>query len=267
MRKTFTSTLAAGAATALVGLTAAGATLFGATAASASTTNGVATIENTGLTTPLVGPQSSTQQFGVALPAGAACSGDTATGGYKVVSYMIPQSVYGTNGANLQSAVTYGGANSNIGLGYFDTSGNELQGGFAKNTAPVSGQVIGVSGPYVWSPGLVPNLITLVSPTGLSASGAYQDGLIPSASASQVWETGIACINTAGQITDWWNAELTVQPSSNDAGGHGYTWTPTASTQGVPESPMNIALPVSGGVILVGGAVVVTRRRRSRSLA
>jgi hypothetical protein len=42
--------------------------------------------------TPLSAGASNTP-FGIRLPDGAACSGDSATGGYRVQSYMVPTSV------------------------------------------------------------------------------------------------------------------------------------------------------------------------------
>ena len=58
--------------------------------ASASTVNGTAVIAPPGLATPLTSGGSTTP-FTVALPAQAACDGDTATGGYHVYSYLVHQ--------------------------------------------------------------------------------------------------------------------------------------------------------------------------------
>ena len=67
--------------------------LFLGTAASASTVNGVATITTPGAVPPVPPLLSggSTTPFTVALPTNAACSGDTATDGYHVYSYLVPE--------------------------------------------------------------------------------------------------------------------------------------------------------------------------------
>src|SRR5580698_5600353 len=62
---------------------------FGSTAASAGTLNGTATIANPTNNQPL-SSGGSTTVFTVDLPAQAACSGDTASNGYHVFSYLVP---------------------------------------------------------------------------------------------------------------------------------------------------------------------------------
>jgi hypothetical protein len=257
MRRVLKASAAAGAAAAVLGLSL---SVLGVTAASAATTNGVATIENSSESAPLTGVQGSATPFTVGLPAGAACDGDTATDGWGVVSYMVPQSVYGTNGANLPGLVSYSGGFEQVGLGYFAAGGAPLT---SQPTAPVSGDILSnVQGPWQWS-GLSPTHVAAVG-TGPLAS-PYQNELIPAGGSSQVWESGIACINASGVITDWWNAEITFTASSSDT--NGYTWTPTTSTgANVPESPLNVALPLGGGLILLAAFGITWRRRRHASL-
>src|SRR5580704_1082852 len=187
MRRVLKASAAAGAAAAVLGL---GLSVLGVTAASAATTNGVATIENGSESAPLTGVQGSATPFTVSVPAGAACDGDTATNGWGVVSYMVPQSVYGTNGANLPSLVSYSGGFEQVGLGYFAAGGAPLT---SQPTAPVSGDILSnVAGPWAWS-GLSPTHVPALGTGALSSP--YQSELIPAVETSQVWESGIACLS------------------------------------------------------------------------
>src|SRR5580658_11316914 len=101
--------------------------LYVATAASASTTNGTATITDPS-NSPLATGGSSTI-FTVALPAQAACTGDTATGGYHFFSYLIPQ---GTS----PSTISFTSGDPSTGYGFFNSSGTLYE---ANNTATTTG--------------------------------------------------------------------------------------------------------------------------------
>jgi hypothetical protein len=68
-------------------------------------------------------------QFTVDLPAQAACSGDTATDGYHVFSYLLPK------GTSVQS-ITFSSSGPSAGLGFADGSGYYG----SANTAPTTGQ-------------------------------------------------------------------------------------------------------------------------------
>jgi hypothetical protein len=246
-----------------LGVSVAGVSMAGASPASAWTPRGAATIDNPTLTGPLSGPQASTQAFAVSLPPGAACGGDTATDGYQVVSYMVPGSVY----PGLLAQIRFAGGDPNQGFGYFN------QGAPGSSTSPGSllapqlaaagtGQIQGdeIAGPFAWAPDAIPG-------DGLTVTGSlrapYNTALIPTGQSSQAWESGIACINPSGAITDYWNAEITFSVSGTDP--NGFTWTPsTPPAPFLPEAPVAAALPIGGAVIAIAGVAVVERRRRLR---
>ena len=186
---------------------AASAALVGIAAgpASASTLDGVATIAPPGLTTPLTEGGSSTP-FTVALPAQAACTGDTASDGYHVYSYLVTQ-------ATDVSGVTFVGHPSE-GYGLFETAPTKYWG--AQNTAPTTGQIIGIPNNFEWASANIPLTTLLYAGSGSSASG--------------VWEAGIACANSSGVLTDNWNIEVTFTASSTDPGGFTWTAVPTGDS-------------------------------------
>ena len=162
--------------------------LLTATEASAATVNGIATIAPPGATTALLSGGSTTQ-FTVSLPSLAACSRDTATGGYHVYSYLIHK------GAVL-SSVTFNGFPSS-GFGLVDTTGTYYG---AANTAATTGQIIAIPNDFEWAPlvtsdgGSVPLSQLLYTGSGTSATG--------------IWETGLICANSSGTVVDNWNSEV-----------------------------------------------------------
>ena len=167
------------------------------TAASASTLNGVATVANPSTQAPLASGASTTP-FTVTLPANAACSGDTASGGYHVYSYLVKK---GTK----VSSVTFVDFPS-TGYGFVDNTG--LYYGPA-NTAIGTGQIISIPNDLQWAP-----LVTADSvPLGT---------LLYTSGTSGVWEAGLVCANTHGAVTDNWNTEVTFTANAGDP--HGFTW-------------------------------------------
>jgi hypothetical protein len=195
--------LTAATATVLAASAAVGAT---ASTASAATLNGVATIASPGTTTPLT-QGGSADTFTVSLPAQAACSGDTATGGYHVYSYLVPA------GTNL-STVTFNGHPSS-GYGLYESTGKYYG---AINTAVTTGQIIGIPNDFAWAP--------LVTHAGVSLSTLLYTG--SGSSASGVWETGLACATSAGVVSDNWNTQITFSHSSSDP--NGFTWSTASAT-------------------------------------
>ena len=199
------------AATFVAGLVAmAGLGLVVAGIAGASTLGGTATIATPGTTTPL-SSGGSTTQFTLTLPALAACTGDTATGGYHVYSYLVQKgtALSGVTFVNFPSA----------GYGLVDTLGTYYG---PANTAIGTGQIINIPNDFEWGP--------LVNTDGGSVTLAQ---LLYTGGTTGVWEAGLVCANTSGAVTDNWNTELTFTTSSSDA--HGFTWsavpgTPTPTT-------------------------------------
>ncbi|MGA3149505.1 MAG: fibronectin type III domain-containing protein [Acidimicrobiales bacterium] len=138
----------------------------------------------------------------------AACDGDTASDGYHVFSYLVPQGTSPTSesfangfpsidyGLVTDTGQYYGKANTGIGTGQVLSPPNNLQ--FAE---------------------LLHKGVTLDT---LLYSGGNTSG---------IWEAGIACANTSGAVTDYWNVEVTFTASGTDP--NGFTWTAPA----VPAAP------------------------------
>jgi hypothetical protein len=210
MRKSDTTTMSKRARRLIVGMRASAGilivggalSLYVGTSASASTLGGTATIAST-TNQPLSGGGSETQ-FTVDLPAQAACSGDTATDGYHVFSYLVPQGTAVTS-------VTFGSGGPSTGLGFADVNGYYG----SANTAPTTGEIINIPSDFEWADLL-----------GLGATAASLDG------GTGVWEAGLACAPstgaTAGQVSDYWNTQVTFTASTSDP--NGFVWTDVPGT-------------------------------------
>jgi large repetitive protein len=227
--------------------------------ASASTTNGVATIADPA-TLAYVASGASTTPFSATLPANASCSGDTASAGYHVFSYLVPE-------GTAVSSVTFTEFPS-TGYGFVNNIGTYYG---AANTAATTGQVISIPNNFQWAP--------LVSHDGVALSQLLTSGTTPG-----VWEGGIACANSSGVLTDNWNTEITFTASSSDPTGFVWsavpgpsgdkvsaitsaastkfvegssnTFTPTATGTPAPVITETGALP--SGVSFTGGALTGT---------
>lgn len=172
--------------------------------AEAATTSGVATI-----TDPLNGKAlsggSSSKVFTVVLPPQAACSGDTAKGGYHVYSFLVHK------GTSL-SGVTFVNFPSN-GYGFVDTTGTYYG---PANTAITTGQVVSIPNTFEWAPLTVPG----------GGSVALSDLL--RGGTSGVWQAGLVCANASGAAVDSWSTEVTFTADSSDAAG--FTWSAVPGT-------------------------------------
>jgi hypothetical protein len=185
-------------AVAVLALCALPVVLITSASATGSTLDGVATTTNTTLS-PLTSGGSTTQ-FSVVLPANAACTGDTATGGYHVYSYLVPQ------GTNIPT-VTFT-SHPSTGYGFVNNVGVYYG---AVNTAITTGQIPTLPTNFEWGP--------WVSNDGVPAS-TFDGG------SSAIWEGGIACANSSGTLTDYWNTQLTFTASGSDP--NGFTWSAIA---------------------------------------
>ena len=177
--------------------------------ASAATLNGVATIADPSSLAPL-SSGGSTTEFTISLPGQSACSGDTATDGYHVYSYLVQA------GTNL-SSVTFESAPS-VGYGLVNTTGTYYG---PINTALGTGQINGIPGNFDWG--------ALVSTDGVAASSLLYTG-----GTTGVWEAGIACANSSGSLVDNWNSEVTFSASSSDPNKFVWSAVPGRSG-GLPE--------------------------------
>ncbi len=208
--------------------------LFLGTAASAATVNGVADHHRPGAVptpgnVPPIPPLlsgGSTTPFTVELPANAACSGDTATDGYHVYSYLVPEGTDVTtldfNGANPPSQ-SFGFVND-IGTYY----GPE-------NTAPTTGEIIDIAadGDFEWAP-----LLTKGVPLNTLLDGGTTPG---------TWEAGLLCANSkstpAGAVTDNWNTQVTFTASTSDP--NGFVWAATPGTGSSTTTTTTTTAPTS----------------------
>ena len=207
--------------------------LAGATPASASTLGGSASIASPGTTTNLPGGASTTP-FTVSLPAQAACDADTATHGYHVYSYLVPQ------GTSL-SSVTFEGFPS-TGYGLVDNTGTYYG---PVNTAIGTGQIVSIPNDFEWGP--------LVADDGVSLSQLLYTG--SGKKASGIWEAGLACANTSGALADNWNTQVTFSASATDPNGFVWTAVPglAITTTSLNPGTATIGTPYSASIAVVGG--------------
>jgi hypothetical protein len=213
---------------------------YGAAAAGASTLGGTATITDPGNAQAPLPSGAAAKVFSVVLPNLAACPGDSQSGGYRVQSYLVHS---GTDVSTLK----FTGGQPSAGYGLLDTGGSYYG---PANTAPTTGQIIGIPNNFQWSQ--------------LTASGGFGLPLatILYSGTSGVWETGIACADTNGNVTDYWNSEVTFTASGADPSGFTWAAVPGVSA-GTPEVPLPILLPVIG-LAVVGGSIALGRRRNRR---
>lgn len=182
-------------------------------------TAGTATIIEPGLQVALNSGGSRTL-YGVELPNGASCPGDTEHQGYHVFSYLVPQGVSPT-------AVSFKTGVPNKWFGYID-DGSYFG---AVNTAIGTGQIQPLPEEFTWS---------RLTPHDLFRHGAR----------AATWEGGIACADTTGTVTNYWNSEIVFTASSSDPGG--FTWR-VIHQPPVPGDPFVVV-----GVVLLGVAAVAT---------
>jgi len=167
--------------------------------ASAATLNGVATVE-TPQDGTLTGSQASNTEFTVVLPASAACSGDTASGGYHVYTFLDPATTSVTSISFVGHPATGEGLYNNTGA---------YQGPF--NTAPVTGQITTLPIDFEFGPAIASD--KLLS-TVLAGGG--------------VFDAGVVCANSSGTVTDFWSTQITFTASSTDPDG--FVWAAAAAT-------------------------------------
>jgi hypothetical protein len=212
--------------------------LLAAPAIAGAATAGNAEITRPGQATPLDSGGSATS-FGVALPAGASCPGDTAHQGYHVYSYLVPEGISPT-------AVSFKTGLPSKGYGYF------AYGAYygAINTAEGTGQITSLPAQFTLS------RLSVLPRTDLFPHGAKRT----------TWESGIACADTHGVVTNYWNAGIVLTASASDSGG--FTWKVIAP----PPAPNNVGLWVGVGLVVVAVGLGITafalsRRRRTTGRA
>lgn len=182
-----------------------------------------------------VSPQSgdaATTNFQISLPSGAACSGDTATDGYRVDSYVVPSSVS-------PDSLNFSSGAANEGAALISAGGN-----------PYELQATGVSSGVV----LTPPEFSWSAYVGDFGTGPGQGFDLYTGS----WNVGLICVTAAGvpDGNNYWNTVFTFAPSGSSGD---FTWSTQQSI--VPEVPWALILPLSG-VAVVGGSLFLARRRR-----
>jgi hypothetical protein len=203
VRKRRVTTLAAAVLTGVAAVVA--MAVVGVAPASAATLNAVATTANAN-TDAYLPSGASTAPFTVTLPPSASCSGDTASDGYHVYSYLVKKGTALSGVTFIQTPSQGYGFVNNIGTYYGPA-----------NTAATTGQVISIPNNFQWAP--------LVSHDGVPVSTLLNSGSSPG-----VWETGLACANSSGVLTDNWNTEITFTASSSDPTG--FVWSAVPGPSG-----------------------------------
>jgi hypothetical protein len=130
--------------------------------------------------------------YGVQLPPGASCPGDTAHQGYRVYSYLVPKGISPTS-------VSFKTGKPSRWFGYI------AYGAYygAVNTAEGSGLVVELPPQFTWA---------RLTPKDLFPQGAH----------SATWEGGIACTTVDGVVTNYWNSQIVFTASTTDP--RGFTW-------------------------------------------
>jgi hypothetical protein len=204
--------------------------------AGATVTAGTAIITQPGQTKPLNSGGSATE-YGVELPAGASCPGDTAHDGYRVFSYLIPKGI-SLPTLTVRGEVPFRGEPGHPYFGYI--AYGSYYGDI--NTDLNTGEVPTLPLEFTWS---------RLTPADLFKNGER----------SAVWNGGIACTTAVGVVTNYWNTEIEFTASSTDPGG--FTW----KVLDPQSAPVNWGLRISIALItlaVVFGAVALVLGYRQR---
>jgi hypothetical protein len=207
--------------------------LVGAPVTAGAATAGTAEITVPGQTTPLKSGGSATS-YGVALPAGASCPGDTAHQGYHVYSYLVPEGVSPT-------AVSFKTGDPSRWYGF--VAYGDYYG--AVNTAEGTGQIMTLPDQFTWS-----------------RFSSFMGDLFPHGARTATWEAGIACADTHGVVTNYWNTEVAFTKTASDPGG--FTWRvltppPASDNSSLVVGVVLVALAVGFAVLAIG----LSRRQRT----
>jgi hypothetical protein len=203
--------------------------------AGAAVVSGTAEITAPYATTPLDSGGSATE-YGVVLPAAAACPGDTAHQGYRVYSYLVPQNV------PLSSLTVKGDApfRGDAGHPYFGYIA------FGEYYGPVNTDL---------NTGGIPDL-----PPEFTWSRLTRHDLFANGQTSAVWDGGILCATANGAVTNDWNTAIQFTVSSADPGGFTWKVVNPPSTSFFNGVTIGVALILLSAVV---GAFAIIRSRRS----
>jgi hypothetical protein len=179
----------------------------------------------------LGGPQDLSKLFTMKLPVGAACPGNTASGGFKIFSFMVPD---GFNPLTLNFSAGF----YNSGTGLYDATGTYYNFGGA-NTASL-GEIT-----------TVPLNLQMSKVVGVDFTEAQ---LI----AQGVWDAGIICADATGQAVRYWDQKVFFDAAPATGVGR---WTALPHVL-EPANTNQVLLPLSAAGLLAGG-YFVSRRKRS----
>jgi len=171
--------------------------------------------------------------YGVALPSGARCPGDTAHKGYVVASYLVPKP---TDPASIRWTNV-----PDRGLGFI---ANDAYFG-PHTTERDSGRIGSLPTTFVFS---------RWTPAELFSDGAK----------SAMWSGGIACVASNGAVASYWNVDIVFNASQSDQGG--FTWSVPGQPSTRRSSRVSTAALVLVGVVVVGGLAVMRMRKRHPAL-
>ncbi|HXW33239.1 MAG TPA: hypothetical protein VEJ87_01590 [Acidimicrobiales bacterium] len=213
-------------------------TAFLSAGAWADVSVGKAEITQPGSDAPLNSGGSATQ-YGVLLPAGAACSGDTQHKQYHIDSYLFPKNVLPTSVSFKTGQPAQLGSDGQFG---FISDGQYVG---ALNTAPFTGAVVGLPQSYTW---------TRLTPKDLFTEGKN----------TSTWNAGIACATPGGVVTNYWNTEIVFKASSSDPGG--FTWSVTKADATSPgfSLPVGVWLLIAAAVLALV-AIILSRRQGKKN--
>ena len=145
--------------------------------------------------------------FALTPPSGAACTGDSATGNFRVQSYMVPSSV---NPATL----TFGAQGPIPG----GTGANLRQPLFSSAGSPVLNRTTAVEA----TPGSG-GLLTGLPAISFAVFGANGPTIVPAGTYNLGWACTVGAAS-ATQLDRYWNVQLTFAVTPNDSPS-GITWT------------------------------------------
>jgi hypothetical protein len=193
----------------------------------------------------------SVTKFYLRVPAAAACTGDTATGGYRVQSYMVPASVNPATLTFNSSGPIPAGTGANLRQPLFATSEPYLNANTAVASADGTGAIVG-------NPAF-----------DFAVFGSSGPAVVPNGT----YNVGIACTlgdASATQLDKYWNVQLTFTADAADQPS-GIKWTTpnqtvtttvAAATTTVAAATTTVAgatTTVAGVTTTVAGATTTTR--------
>ena len=92
---------------------------------------------------------------------------------------------------------------------------------------------------------------------------SYLNDLFPDGVRHATWEGGIACANSYGTVTNYWNTQILFTRTSSDPGG--FVWR-VVNPQPAPSNSTHVIVGITLLVVaaLLGGLVLVLSRRQRR---